>query len=202
MKYPKIQSIFKRDEDKKFTAEYSCPEFEYLKDNQWLGTEKIDGTNIRFIYHNGAMNIKGREDKSQIPKPLMEVLLPIASRIPEVFEGKDVVLYGEGYGQKIQKAGKLYLPNAHNFILFDVKVNDEWWLRRDAVDSVAVELGIQSVPVVFTGTLQEAVDMVWVGFGSTLGTAMAEGLVLVPEANLHNRSGNRIITKVKTKDYR
>nr|MBC8556069.1 RNA ligase family protein [Candidatus Brocadiales bacterium] len=194
MKYPKIQSIFKRDENKKFTDEYSCPEFEYLKNNHWIGTEKIDGTNIRFIYHNGAINIKGREDKSQIPKPLMEALLPIASRIPEVFGEKDVILYGEGYGQKIQKAGKLYLPNAHNFILFDVRVNDEWWLRRGDVDSVAEELDIQSVPVIFGGTLQEAVDMVWQGFGSTLGTARAEGLVLVPEANLHNRSGNRIIT--------
>ena len=46
--YPKIQSIFKRDENthKFIDGVFSLPEFEYLKDNLWIWTEKIDGRNI------------------------------------------------------------------------------------------------------------------------------------------------------------
>ena len=50
--YHKIQSVFKRDiaNGKIIEGKYSLPEFEYLKDNQWVFTEKVDGTNIRIIW--------------------------------------------------------------------------------------------------------------------------------------------------------
>ena len=49
--YNKIQSLFKRDQKGKMLfGEYSLPEFEYLKDNTWAFTEKVDGTNIRVMY--------------------------------------------------------------------------------------------------------------------------------------------------------
>ena len=45
--YPKIQSLYKRGKDKKMIfGDYSIPEFEYLKDNLWQFTEKVNGTNI------------------------------------------------------------------------------------------------------------------------------------------------------------
>ena len=50
--YHKINSIFQRDERGRFTKKYSIPEFEYLKDNIWTGTEKVDGTNIRIMINN------------------------------------------------------------------------------------------------------------------------------------------------------
>ena len=47
--YHKIQSIYKRDEKtRKFIeGQWSLPEFEYLQNNRWLWTDKVDGTNIR-----------------------------------------------------------------------------------------------------------------------------------------------------------
>ena len=43
--YHKINTIFKRDMTSKsknlIIGEYSTPEFEYLKDNIWIFTEKI-----------------------------------------------------------------------------------------------------------------------------------------------------------------
>ena len=47
-KYQKIQTLFLRD-DKNIIIpdQFTYPEFEYLKDNKWECTEKIDGTNIR-----------------------------------------------------------------------------------------------------------------------------------------------------------
>ena len=45
MEYPKINTLFKRD-DKNIIipSQYTCEEFSYLKDCLWECTEKIDGT--------------------------------------------------------------------------------------------------------------------------------------------------------------
>ena len=47
--YHKINSVFKRDERGNFIEEYADDVFEYLKDNVWVFTEKVDGTNIVVI---------------------------------------------------------------------------------------------------------------------------------------------------------
>lgn len=50
-KYQKIQTIYKRDENKKvILGNFSRPEFEYLQNVNWRYTEKVDGTNIRIIF--------------------------------------------------------------------------------------------------------------------------------------------------------
>lgn len=42
--YHKIQSLYKRDEKGKMLfGQYSLPEFEYLRNNTWVFTEKVDG---------------------------------------------------------------------------------------------------------------------------------------------------------------
>ena len=67
--YHKIQTVFKRDPDNNFKTllmgEYSLPEFEYLKDNKWVFTEKVDGTNIRVIWDGKDIFFKGKTDKAQ-----------------------------------------------------------------------------------------------------------------------------------------
>mgnify|MGYP001604261791 FL=1 len=48
IEYHKINSLYKRDpRGKMLFGDYSCPEFEYLQNNEWSFQEKIDGTNIR-----------------------------------------------------------------------------------------------------------------------------------------------------------
>lgn len=213
-KYHKINGIYKRhlegpQKGKFIIGAYSEPEFEYLADNQWVGTEKIDGSNIRIHWDGERIHYGGRTDNAQIPVFLLEKLMEITSSwdLRGLFGPKDdqefipVTLFGEGYGNKIQKVGKHYIPDGVNFILFDVRIGD-WWLERQAVDEIAGILGIQSVTVVFTGTLQEGIEFVTRGFTSTLAEVEAEGLIVVPAANLKNRAGNRIITKLKTKDFR
>lgn len=51
--YHKIQTCFKRDEKTKriIEGDWTLPEFEYLKDCQWVFTEKVDGTNIRVMWN-------------------------------------------------------------------------------------------------------------------------------------------------------
>lgn len=213
IKYPKINSVYKRDDRGKFTNEFSQPEFEYLSNNEWIGTEKVDGTNIRIHWDGEEFKIAGRTDNAQLPLPLFERLNQICSDklFFDVFgfhdEGGDplnITLFGEGYGNRIQKVGSKYLPDRVDFILFDIKIGN-WWLEREDIIDIARLLGINSVPEVFNGSLNEAIDIIKTGSDyhpSVINkNAPMEGLVLIPACNLIDRSGRRIITKLKYKDF-
>jgi len=206
--YHKIQSIFKRDEQthKFIEGKWSLPEFEYLKDNLWVMTEKIDGTNIRVAWEekpSGEYELRfgGRTDNAQIPTFLLSKLQDLFSDFDWAGQFPDgVTLYGEGYGAKIQKGGGNYIPDGVDFILFDVKIGS-WWLRREDVEGIADKIGVKCVPIVCRGTIAEAIDIVKDGLKSTFGEFTAEGLVLKPEIDLFTRSGYRIVTKLKGKDF-
>jgi hypothetical protein len=112
-------------------------------------------------------------------------------------------LFGEGYGAKIQKGGN-YIKDDVNFILFDVLVNGKWWLKRSALEQIAKDLNIEIVPLIGYMTIPEAIEYVKKGFKSTIAENKeynAEGLVLKPTCGLLDRSGKRIITKIKTCDF-
>ena len=65
----------------------------------------------------------------------------------------------------------------------------------------AKTLKIDIVPIIGRGTLIEAADLVRNGFTSKWGDFTAEGLVMRPAVDLLNRRNNRIITKIKYKDF-
>lgn len=207
--YHKIQTVFKRDPATKFKTllegEYSLPEFEYLANNEWVFTEKVDGTNIRVIWDadHRVVRYAGKTDKAQIYAPLVD-------RLRQQFDGRThdlaehfpegVCLYGEGYGARIQKGGGNYRDDV-DFVLFDVKVGD-WWLLRPDVEDVAQKLGLVEVPIIGTGTLANMVSLVSAGFASQWGDFPAEGIVARPGVELRTRAGHRVITKLKQKDFR
>jgi ATP-dependent RNA circularization protein (DNA/RNA ligase family) len=204
--YHKIQTVFKRDPENKFrtllTGEYAIPEFEYLENNQWVFTEKVDGMNIRVMFNGDKITFGGKTERAQIPAFLVsrlnEMFLTQASVFSDNFPD-GVCLYGEGYGAKIQKGGGNYNPH-QDFVLFDVKVGD-WWLRRADVEKVADLLSLDIVPIIGRGTLYDMVEIVSNGFTSRWGDFLAEGVVARPGIELKTRSGDRIITKLKYKDF-
>ena len=222
MEYQKIQTLFKRDEKKVIIpTEFTLPEFGYLKDCKWEATEKIDGTNMRVeltpeIDDNGELvnvliEFKGRTDNAQIPAHLlakMQTLFDKNSLIECFYPcGKEdlcpVTIFGEGYGMKIQKGGN-YIKDGVDFILFDVKIG-KWWLNREACEKIASELGLKIVPLIGMMTLKEAIEYVKQGFKSTIAENKdydAEGLVLKTPNGLLHRNGERLITKIKTVDFR
>ena len=219
-KYHKILSLFKRNMagDKKFIiGDWSTPELEYLKDNQWVFTEKVDGTNIRIIWNGKDVVFGGRSDNAQIPTPLIMELDKLFKRmeprqkLAEVFpQGLDrnlvsidelnVVLYGEGYGARIQKGGGNYIPDGVSFVLFDVAING-LYLERNNVEDIANKLDLDIVPIIGQGTLDEAIEMTKKGFKSQWGDFIAEGIVARPKTEMRTRRGDRIITKVKYIDF-
>lgn len=217
--YQKIQTLFKRDERNIIIPDqFTYPEFEVLKDLKWECTEKIDGTNIRIELASSEnpedgiiMSFKGRTDKANIPEHLLTKLnwlfdrehLMEALNITDETQNCNITLYGEGYGAKIQK-GKNYISNDVNFILFDVKVG-KWWLDREAIKDIADKLGINAVPLMGYMTIPEAIEYVKKGFKSTIAENKdydAEGLVLKAPCGLLKRDGERLITKIKTVDFR
>ena len=207
--YHKIETLFNRDmkgNKKLIEGDYRNECVEFLKDNQWTFTEKVDGTNVRVIWDGHKVSFGGRTDNAQMPMPLMEKFQELFSgnTNEELFEQKfgegDVVFYGEGYGGKIQ-SGSGY-KQTQDFILFDVKVG-ETWLRREDIENIAQTFGIKIVPVVVTGTIQEAVEYVKTRPNSPIaeGEKLSEGLVGVPNARLTDFRGDRIIVKIKECDF-
>jgi hypothetical protein len=213
--YHKIQTVFKRDPETKYKTlledDYSKPEFEYLQHNKWIFTEKVDGTNIRVMFNGNQIIFGGKTDRAQIPGKLLNRLrerfdhqLDFFKAIfddgnEDILEHLEVCFYGEGYGAKIQKGGGNYCID-QDFVLFDVNVNG-WWLQRNDIEDIAVKFGIDVVPIIGEGTLPEMVEKVRGGFHSQWGDFMAEGIVARPETELRARNGERIITKLKVKDF-
>ena len=213
--YHKINTMFKRDIEQKkkplIYGAWATPEIEYLKDACWVGTEKVDGTNIRIIYKGATapsdpVRFIGKTDDSQIPTKLLAVLQDkfTVDLMHSVFGATDVCLYGEGYGETIaHKVGKLYLPNEHDFILFDCLING-FYLSYEKMGAIAEQLKIKLVPIVFEGTLNSALMFVQSEqYNSRIATlpVRAEGLVLKPAVDMFSRKGERIVTKIKVKDF-
>ena len=208
--YTKIETIFERDMEgskKLIEGKFRNETVEFLKDNKWICTEKIDGTNIGIVWNGHKVSYQGRTERAQIPAHLMNKLIEMfgGETNEELFEQKfgemPVVLFGEGYGAKIQKGGGNYRPDV-SFILFDVYLPEQnLWLKRDALEDIAKTFDIDVVPIVLTGTLQEAVDFVKQKPKSTIGSADMEGLVCKPAVDMLDHMGRRVIVKVKVRDF-
>ena len=204
--YHKINTMFKRDMGGKkiILNAWVDPVIEYLKDNDWTFTEKVDGTNIRIDWNGTDVCFGGKTDNAQIPNGVMNRLnelfcsAPAKQRLREVFPEGGVTLYGEGYGAKIQSGGKY--KATQDFVLFDLKVGD-LWLERHNVEDVAMKLGLDVVPVIGHGTLQDAINLVKGNLRSTWGDFEAEGIVARPTIELMTRRGERVITKIKAVDF-
>lgn len=207
--YHKIETLYERDingSKKLIEGRFRNETVEFLKNLKWVWTEKVDGTNVRVHWDGHKVTIAGRTDNAQMPVDLMNYLNATfcSPEAEELFEQKfgeqEVTLYGEGYGKKIQKVGSLY-RNDVSFILFDVMIGFVW-LKRDSVEDIATAFGIDVVPVVGTGTLDEAVEYVKTHAQSTVSEkAPLEGVVARPEIEMLDRMGRRVIVKIKARDF-
>lgn len=213
--YHKIQSIYKRDPENKYRTfldgDWSVPVFGLLQDLEWTFTEKVDGTNIRIGWDDvtKTVTLGGRTDRAELPGQLRIYLENHFT--PEFCAAQlsgPVTLIGEGYGGKIQKGSGYQMEQ--RFILFDVFIEPYedaplgLFLDRREVESIALDLGIPSVPVIYKGPLLDGLDLVRDGMNSVVAEdseLVAEGVVARPSVELCDRFGRRIITKIKVKDF-
>lgn len=177
MKYPKIDSLYKRQFTEKdpvtgeiryldkgksgnplIIGDYARKEFESIK--YWTVTEKVDGTNIRInikrslakdsesknLLQQSDVIFGGRKDNASIPADLFRLLSSTFTieNLNAIFkDSNSIILFGEGYGGKIQARSKYRKDVA--FVLFDAFI-DGWWLNVSDVHTLANRLGIKSVP--------------------------------------------------------
>ncbi len=207
--YHKIETLFERDMDgnkKLIEGRFRNPVVEYIKDLEWIFTEKIDGTNIRIHWDGHTVLFGGRTDNAQLPSPLVQKLNSLFLGITneQIFEQKfgaqPVTFYGEGYGGKIQSGGNYKLEQ--DFILFDIAVGDTF-LERENIEEIAKSFNVPVVPIILRGTIQQAVDYVKTKPNSTIAEKEkeSEGLVGVPKIRLTDFRGNRVVIKVKVTDF-
>jgi ATP-dependent RNA circularization protein (DNA/RNA ligase family) len=211
--YNKIETLFERNPD--FTVDTNRIKMPVLETiNRWQVAEKIDGTNIRIMLdEEGNVKFGGRTNNAQLPALLLQHLHNTFTKekMLNAFSSEghtvpNVVLYGEGYGGSIQKMGEVY-GISQKFRLFDVLVNNQWWLSQDNINSVAEKLEISTAPYLGEWTFDQIVERVRKGVISKVAyfdnnaIATAEGVVARPIDTLFDRNGKRIIIKLKTKDF-
>lgn len=242
MRYPKIDTLFTRGEDFYVTDQIRRPEF--LTVNKWLVSEKVDGMNIRVSLepetivdtHKGTREdtwkvvVRGKTSKADIPPHLLNFLhdkitvekmkaLWLPSKDPETGEEipqeYPITLFGEGYGQKIQKGGGAYFPSdlskeeAVGFIVFDVLVGDESWLEWENVKDICKKLDIPHVPYV-TMNIDQLDDFIYMVKCKTHsdvaqlngGKRPIEGIVAKSIPQLFNARGERVMWKLKSRDFK
>lgn len=205
--YQKIETLFEREETTKklIIGKFRDETVEFLKDNIWTFTEKVDGTNIRIYWDGHKVQFAGRTDKAQIPNHLLERLNVLfggetnEEMFEQKFSDKEVILFGEGYGEKIQTNG--YIDNV-DFILFDVMINGNYQ-SREIVEEIANYFGIEVVPIILEGTLLQGVDYVLNNRQSKVSKkgGELEGLIGKTKIETQNRVGKRNIVKIKYRDF-
>lgn len=214
--YHKIKTLWTRDPETKWKTliegQWDLPVFEALSMAKWDWYEKVDGTNMRVIFApegpmdaKGWVEFRGRTDRAQIPAHLTE-RLDYLFDVDFFFEHFDldksgdstITLYGEGFGPKIQSGGKY--GETVDFCLFDVRIGD-MWMEQAFVSELAQQARLQRAPLVGQGTLWDAIYKTADGFLSKWGAFDAEGLIVRPGVELFDRLGNRVIGKIKLKDF-
>lgn len=248
MNYPKIDTLFDRDEKtfKVDVTKFRRPEFEQI--TEWEASEKADGANIKVAYevfyecYIGQMGLgtmteaKGREvnfygrkeGTSDIPKHLLKYLKEtftlekFEAAFPKITGDETVYVYGEGYGEKIQKAGKHYTESGVKFRVFDVYIEDfeakmgGWWLESENIKDVAKKLGVETVPILGMMTTDEIVakftpEMIKARSLESIiqmcdnpdhkQVINMEGIIARSKPLLFNRQGERVLWKLKVKDF-
>lgn len=204
--YHKIENLFKFDgEIKKYTREFYNESVKILENNQWIFTEKIDGTNLRIYWDGHKLQYGGRTNNAQFSKDQIEFIEErlINEDVETIFEQKfqdvEVYVFGELFGVKIQNGGLYTNGKGLDFRVFDIEIGGVI-LTYDSMTKLANELNYKCVPLVLIGTISHAINFVLTNFTSTFSNAELEGLVGKPVGDFRDRLGKRIVIKIKRKD--
>ena len=217
IRYPKINTLWKRNEEthKIIEGDFSREEFNAIK--FWRLTEKVDGMNIRIefqtkheplydgtLWKTQSVNFFGKTDDAQIPKMLQEYLektFTIDKLRKQFPDAQHVILFGEGYGNKIQSVGKKYRKD-NSFILFDVWI-DGWWLELDNVKDIAKSLKIDCIPDLGQYNVEGILFYLKCEPRSKVNPdVLMEGFVATSYPMMMFRDGTPIKFKIKARDYR
>ena len=230
IKYPKIETLFKRDKDtfKVIPILRESDSIEALNQlNTLIVEEKIDGANAHiyctydynegFIYkffsRNNEIPFVG-DDIMYIRDTLSRVvdIRQIKGWFLENFVNKEKIIYpevriyGEVFGEKIQ--GNPYTQSGRDFRVFDISINDRW-LSPSRRHYLCKKLNLKEVPLITTIhaiTFEEIYNMLFHKFSQSVlakeygKDSILEGFIIRPSISLYTNRG-RVIGKIKRKDF-
>lgn len=205
-KYPKIESVYKRDENFKVIPEYKNNYFKFLENVTWVAYEKIDGTNLRLYWDGYKLSIHGRTDNAKFT---IDQDIYLNSRflnkefedmVEQIFKDKEVIIFGEFVGKDIQVKVENY-----DVFVFDIAISSDngyIWLERNSIIDIADTLKLKCVPFVMQGTLPEIIEWVKKERTSLVSNNIMEGVIAQPKMPILQRNKDRIITKIKYDDLK
>ena len=223
LEYPKIDTLYDRDGKYVIVGKLRRPEFGIIK--RWSLTEKIHGMNTRAtLFENGDVVYGGKTDNAIIPQELLDYLkktfTPIKMKhafwLANKHVPKSATIYREGYGPKMVPGSGAYRKDV-SFRLFDSLVKDDfgdWWLERSNLEDIARKLRIKCVPILgiidFLPVKAEEIMKIFLDYRNKLVAIeeggmidmIPEGIVASAEQPLFNRKGERVIWKLKIKDFK
>ncbi len=225
LEYPKIDTLYNRDGDR-FVNINLLRRSEFGMIKRWSVTEKIHGRNARVtLFGNGEIIYGGRTDDAEMPPELLEYLRDTftSEKMKMTFwlankpTPKSATIYGEGYGPKMAPGSGIYRKDV-SFRLFDCLVQSEngnWWLERHSLEDVARKLGIKCVPTLgiidFLPVSAEEIKRIFMSHKNRLTVmedggqvefvSKGEGIVARTYPLLSNRKGERVMWKLKIKDF-
>ena len=204
-KYPKINSLYKRDQEtnKLIIGNLSMPEFACIQ--EWDLYEKIDGTNIRVIIDNDTVEFRGRNNvDDNIPPHLLEHLTnryTMDTLTP--FLGKKAIIFGEAFGHKIQGCGGAYVNGDPivKFHAFDVLLYNRW-MQQDEIRGLLNTIDIECAPLV-RYHINLSNPPFFMGLPSIFNPDLImEGVIARPAREMLTTHGERVIWKLKHKDFK
>lgn len=182
---------------------YRSPLLAYLAEQPWGYSRKVDGENIRIQWNGEQVLWNGKSNNFQCGAEFTEYMNN--TFLEEIFEekfGRDkvVTLFGEHMGPKVQ-GNELGLKK-DEVVLYDVNINGTWLSKVDVVE-IAGYFGFD-VPTVFRymphgqgpTKLRELIQMCADGKFKDW-----EGIVATPLVEMRNQKGERVIVKIKNRDY-
>ena len=205
--FPKISAPFGRKTPKDRLVDpsiYAKPWVEHLRGVKFHASEKIDGTSVGIVWDGERISFVGHTVKSEFCPRYLDYLkanfatAEFESVIEEIFSDTPVTIYGEG----ISKDYNVHygFPEG-NFIMYDVQNEGGTFYNREPVREIAAKLALIT-PYEEMMTLDEAIEFVKSRPMSRLDpTKKMEGLVLRAPVEMYTNTGERIICKVKVKDF-
>ena len=190
-------------------------------DEEIVATEKIHGSNsvIGMIFLEGhetidrELMVSSRRNRRKLGEgslyehPLMlypQIEAMLNKIYDSVFECKSVILYGEVYGNSVQKGFHYGDPGKVGYVAFDIAVNGQY-LEYDEFLKWANDFNIPVAPEVYRGVFDYD-KMLKMADGNTLmiengETHIREGVVIKPIKEKTNPKIGRVVLKIVSDDF-
>jgi hypothetical protein len=180
LKYPKIETLFVRDDKHKVTSQLRINDFDNIKN--CIITEKINGTNAQIVlsinYDTLDVKVRFCSRENEIERKDIMFIADTCckklklDKIAEFYHNEialnqkeavikdnatELRLYGEVYGDRINEGGIYCGKGIRDFRLFDIQIGSHF-ASYDNLCAIAERLEIKVVPIIYEGPILDLLE--------------------------------------------